>query len=410
MIHICHPPSDSNRVKSTINGTVTTFVGNWYEVTGSQVTKYYFAGSQRVAMRKYTIPQPMTVEYFLGDQLGSTSVTTDNTGAKVSEMRYKPWGEVRSWWTAGLATTPAYMLPNYTFTGQYSYMDDPSTNSVTEGFGLMFYNARWYDPSLGRFVQADTIIPGGVQGYDRYAYANNDPMLYTDPSGHDPCDEDGNCYNSQGWYHAPHAPRISAAETWKRMIRGKFGITMADDGDKPWSLQNLRIAFNSLVEINGALNGKLISFAHGWTFKMRNQDSGYYGHTSTDGTMLVEFFTDNRNIVRQNIFHEVGHVLDNVPGMEDIFSHHLGINNADFLDDYGKLDTNALIDSITPDMYQHPYSVYTDDASEMLYGQAEHWADMFANYVAGNIDLDSPEGRAMNDFVEGALRPYTGIP
>jgi hypothetical protein len=37
---------------------------------------------------------------------------------------------------------------------------------------------------LGRFAQADTIVPGGVQGYDRYAYVNNNPMNGTDPSGH----------------------------------------------------------------------------------------------------------------------------------------------------------------------------------------------------------------------------------
>ncbi len=36
----------------------------------------------------------------------------------------------------------------------------------------------------GRFAQADTIVPGGVQGYDRYAYTNNNPVKYTDPSGH----------------------------------------------------------------------------------------------------------------------------------------------------------------------------------------------------------------------------------
>ncbi len=77
-------------------------------------------------------------------------------------------------------------LPSrYTFTGQYSYMDDPTT-PAREGFGLMFYNARWYDPGLGRFTQADTIIPGGVQGLDRYAYVNNSPLKYTDPSGHFP--------------------------------------------------------------------------------------------------------------------------------------------------------------------------------------------------------------------------------
>ncbi|MBI4762111.1 MAG: hypothetical protein ACOYYF_11155 [Chloroflexota bacterium] len=169
------------RVRSTINGTTTYLVGTHYELTGSQVTKYYFAGATRIAMRKYTIPQSMSVEYLLGDHLGATSFTTDADGAKVSEMRYceaslwdKPCplrytsgvlreGEVRYAWTASLSTTPAYELTKHTYTGQYSYMDDPATAGVTEGFGLMFYNARWYDPSLDRFAQADTIVPGGAQ-------------------------------------------------------------------------------------------------------------------------------------------------------------------------------------------------------------------------------------------------------
>ncbi|MBI5840805.1 MAG: hypothetical protein HZB19_11950 [Chloroflexi bacterium] len=40
---------------------------------------------------------------------------------------------------------------------------------------------------LNRFAQADTIVPGGAQGYDRYAYVNNSPLKYIDPSGHNPC-------------------------------------------------------------------------------------------------------------------------------------------------------------------------------------------------------------------------------
>ena len=48
----------------------------------------------------------------------------------------------------------------------------------------MYYFPRTNDPYLARFAQADTIVPGGVQGYDRYAYVNNSPMRYTDPSGH----------------------------------------------------------------------------------------------------------------------------------------------------------------------------------------------------------------------------------
>ncbi|MBI5822916.1 MAG: RHS repeat-associated core domain-containing protein [Chloroflexi bacterium] len=143
-------------------------------------------------MSKYTIPETMKVEYFLSDHLGSTSMTTDSTGAKVSEMRYKPWGEVRySWTNDTLNANPAYALTRYTFTGQYSHMDDPST-PASEGFGLMHYGARMYDPALGRFTSADTIVPGGVQGYDRYAYVNNSPVRYTDPTGHIGCDEDLN--------------------------------------------------------------------------------------------------------------------------------------------------------------------------------------------------------------------------
>jgi RHS repeat-associated protein len=139
-------------------------------------------------MRKYTIPQSMSVEYLLTDHLGSTSLTTDSSGARVSERRYTPFGEIRYSWTANLSTTPPYTPTRYTFTGQYSYMDDPAP-SASQGFGLMFYVSRWYDPSLGRFVQADTLIPESTQGtqaWDRYAYVNNNPVRYNDPSGHCP--------------------------------------------------------------------------------------------------------------------------------------------------------------------------------------------------------------------------------
>jgi RHS repeat-associated protein len=77
---------------------------------------------------------------------------------------------------------------DFTYTGQRSEMDS---------IGLMFYTARWYDPQLGRFAQADSIVPGGVQGLDRYAYANNNALRYNDPSGHY-CEgiQQGDAYNA----------------------------------------------------------------------------------------------------------------------------------------------------------------------------------------------------------------------
>ena len=52
--------------------------------------------------------------------------------------------------------------------------------------GLMFYNARYYDPVARNFVSPDTIIPdpASMLGWNRYAYVNNNPINANDPTGH----------------------------------------------------------------------------------------------------------------------------------------------------------------------------------------------------------------------------------
>ncbi|MEM5774298.1 MAG: RHS repeat-associated core domain-containing protein [Anaerolineaceae bacterium] len=59
--------------------------------------------------------------------------------------------------------------------------------------GLYYYVARWYDPYLNRWIQPDTIIPdpNNPQSYDRYSYVKNNPIRYTDPTGHRDCEECG---------------------------------------------------------------------------------------------------------------------------------------------------------------------------------------------------------------------------
>ena len=111
------------------------------------------------------------VYYLHGDNLGSTSLTTDDAGEVVSEVRYHPYGLER--WTAGETPT------DFGFTSQ----------RAEKSFGLMDYNARYYSPVLGRFVSPDTIVPepGSSGGFNRYRYVRNNPIKYTDPSGHFEC-------------------------------------------------------------------------------------------------------------------------------------------------------------------------------------------------------------------------------
>jgi len=119
-------------------------------------------------------------------------------------------------------------------------MDDPSTQNVTEGFGLMFYNARWYDPTLGRFAQADSLVPAGVQGYDRYAYVNNNPLSFTDPSGHVACTDDGYC--GYGDYLASLDQQAE-----------DYGATFTHTGEKDWTARNKTIALQAIQDVGTAL-------------------------------------------------------------------------------------------------------------------------------------------------------------
>ncbi|MBI5823371.1 MAG: RHS repeat-associated core domain-containing protein [Chloroflexi bacterium] len=95
-------------------------------------------------------------------------------------------------------------------------MDDPST-PASEGFGLMHYGARMYDPALGRFTSADTIVPGGVQGYDRYAYVNNNPIRYNDPTGTCVLTLKTQRQNVKGEADHPHHQALAAVEAAQRV-------------------------------------------------------------------------------------------------------------------------------------------------------------------------------------------------
>jgi len=55
-----------------------------------------------------------------------------------------------------------------------------------DGLGIIHMNGRIYDPKLGRFLQADPFVqaPKNSQSLNRYTYALNNPLSYTDPSGY----------------------------------------------------------------------------------------------------------------------------------------------------------------------------------------------------------------------------------
>lgn len=114
-----------------------------------------------------------TVTYFHNDASGTPLLATDASGNIVWKENYRPYGD-------RLNNTSAEAGYNLGFAGKPF-----DTNT-----GLSYMGARYYDPVIGRFLGIDPAAadPGSVHGFNRYAYANNNPYKYVDPDGHSPID------------------------------------------------------------------------------------------------------------------------------------------------------------------------------------------------------------------------------
>ncbi len=108
------------------------------------------------------------LHYLLTDHLGSVVAVLNAGGVLESEQRYLPFGQAR--------LGPGISQTDSGYTGQ----------RLLAAAGVYDYNTRWYSPSIRRFLSADSLVPevGNPQALDRYAYVSNNPLRYSDQSGH----------------------------------------------------------------------------------------------------------------------------------------------------------------------------------------------------------------------------------
>lgn len=104
--------------------------------------------------------------YYLTDGSGSTVALVDSTGAVAQRYSYDAYGTV----TASSGSQPT----EYQYTGQQ-----------TDATGLQYLRARYYDPSIGRFLSRDPLSTGDPAGHQPYPYGGDNPATNSDPSGQD---------------------------------------------------------------------------------------------------------------------------------------------------------------------------------------------------------------------------------
>lgn len=155
---------DHRRIQKTVGSTETRYVySKWQRIadydgsSGDLLNRYVYGDGLDEAI--ITVSASGTVSYMHADRHGSIVAVSNSSGAVANENQYSPFGE-----NAPTGTT-------FGFTGQCY---DPET-------GLYYFKRRYYNPSIGRFLQPDPA------GFDRslnpYTYVANDPLNRRDEFG-----------------------------------------------------------------------------------------------------------------------------------------------------------------------------------------------------------------------------------
>ncbi|WP_426448479.1 polymorphic toxin-type HINT domain-containing protein [Paenibacillus sp. S-38] len=201
-----------NRLTSlTANGQTVSYKYNgdgllWERTKNGETSRYYYNGDQVIAEATVSaagevefkarylrglglaaMDNGQMVAYYLHNGHGDVTELRDSTGTtRLNEYSYDIWGNP--------------LVSNESITNPFRYSGEMWDNDAK----LQYLRARWYDPSVGRFISEDS-YEGDITNpltLNLYSYTANNPLRFIDPSGHD--------------YELPSAGRLSelAQSSW----------------------------------------------------------------------------------------------------------------------------------------------------------------------------------------------------
>ena len=163
--------ADNLRYSKTVNGTETIYYWDCGvllgEKTGSNYTQYLYDASGIIGMIYNG-----SYYYFEKNLFGDVLRVYNSSGTTVASFTYDSYGNVLS--------QTGSMMDKVHFRYRGYYYDSET--------GFYYLQTRYYDPSICRFISADQLeLLGTLADYpgqiNLYAYCNNNPIMYTDPTG-----------------------------------------------------------------------------------------------------------------------------------------------------------------------------------------------------------------------------------
>ncbi|MGW1316921.1 RHS repeat-associated core domain-containing protein [Streptomyces sp. NPDC002426] len=191
-------------MRLTTKGTAKTFTG----------TRYYSAADKTIAVRTAASgTSGSKLSFLAADHHGTSSIATDATTQAVTKRYSTPFGDMRGDSTAAWPDDKAFL--------------GKPADATT---GLTHIGAREYDPKLGQFISVDPALSlDQHQSLNGYAYANNNPVTTSDPTGLRPDDGSGGRGPTyfDGWFEKDKDEDVDD-------IRSRFGNKYDDAITEMW--------------------------------------------------------------------------------------------------------------------------------------------------------------------------------
>ena len=246
---------DGIRSSKTVNGTKTEYLLNGTQIlaqkTGSDVMWFFYDSTgTRIGVQQGNV----TAYYMYNLQGDVVGLADAATGKIIAKYLYDAWGKCVSVENADgytIGTANPFLYCGY-------YYDNDT--------GLYYLQSRYYDPAIGRFINADAFASTDTKdllGTNMFAYCENNPVNMVDPNGCDPIPSwakriiDGNAteadykkalsVNSEGWggharYYVDKAVGLAKEYCQKT---GKTGVRV----ERFSSVFGMPIAFEGAVGI-----------------------------------------------------------------------------------------------------------------------------------------------------------------
>jgi len=183
----------------------------------NQFQAAYFWGPDRMLIKKDSNGQ---YYLFLYNGHGDVVQILDASGRVMNEYEYDEWGSVLS--------------QNETIANDFKYAGEMQDSET----GLYYLRARYYDPTLGRFISKDS-YEGSITNplsLNLYTYVQNNPLIYVDPTGHETEWDRNHVKNKKDlktikdagevWKNAKNDDERTAAHNLAEGIRNKYRTSM----------------------------------------------------------------------------------------------------------------------------------------------------------------------------------------